>query len=94
MKIGQHVIVFTLGVVAGLGYEFVNRQVAVFPDDFRYPSFHLLADDQTLSSEYKWYLFLINRAEFGMCADDEKLKVLEGQKVCVRTPPEFVEIKQ
>lgn len=53
-------------------------------------TFHTLQDDMSLDNDTKWLVFLLKRAEWGMCEETEKRIVTDNGKFsCVRTPVEF-----
>lgn len=49
--------------------------------------------ESNADAEYKWYAFLLQRGEMGMCAANEEVQVVENRHVCVAQPVEFMEIK-
>lgn len=49
--------------------------------------------ESNADAEYKWYAFLLQRGEWGMCAANEEVQFVENRHVCVAQPVEFMEIK-
>ena len=49
--------------------------------------------ESNADAEYKWYAFLLQRGEWGMCAANEEVQFVENRHVCVAQPVDFMEIK-